>query len=110
MVCLQTTAFFLAVLLGMLGAANFYIGRLNYAIPQLIIFILGTCGGGAVQLRRFRAEEEPLTGGRPKKNLLVQVATGFAPFVVVIWWIVDMFIFAKGYRRGHDKCPLVHDF
>lgn len=106
---MQTTAFFLAVFFGMTGAANFYIGRLNYAIPQLALLVLGTLCGGACRTIRPRAEEEPLTGGKPKMGLL-RWAMGFIPLVVLIWWVVDIFIFATGERSGHDHCPLKPDF
>ncbi|GMH37599.1 hypothetical protein BSKO_05472 [Bryopsis sp. KO-2023] len=101
----QTTAFFMSILLGFFGAANFYIRRLSMAIPQLVLLILSICGGGIAKL---------LSGGdqdyaQQKRNLCLMLVSSMAPFVLLVWWFADLIIFALGDRKDEHGCPLIPD-
>lgn len=91
----QLVAFLLALFCGYLGAANFFIGRLSFAIPQLFLNVIACCGGMAMD------KENP-----GKTVACTTLLTGLA---VGSWWLADIIIFASGNREDGDGCPLRPD-
>lgn len=105
--CLQVTAFFLAVIFGMFGTANFYIGRLDCAIPQLVLFTIAMWSATIYQLKpNGRTEESSFISSPPKSQLLFKLTTGLIPLIIVAWWVADMIIFGIGARKSEGGCPL----
>lgn len=102
----QLTAFLLAFFLTWVGAANFYIGQLALAIPQLLIGIV-VLVMGCVQ-RVFRA----LTKDKDQVGLKV-VACSCGIFLALLsgiqfaWWLADVIIFGINSRPDGNGCPLV---
>lgn len=108
----QKIALVLAAVLSAVGAANFYIARYEYAVPQLALFvclIIASCFG---RILRYLAEDK----GRKTEKFCALCTTITAALVailtlgvIVAWWIADIVLFAKNARRDGDDCPLRSD-
>ena len=101
----QLTAFLLTFFLIWTGAANFYIDRLEFAIPQLIfgivLLVLGCVG---------RCIKECVKDSDSGK-VIVCCFIGIPYLVLSIfffaWWIGDLVIFGTNQRDDGDGCPLI---
>ena len=108
------TALFLSVLLGTTGADNFYINRLEFAIPQLLLFLSPLCGCFAVcsysACAMFLYTKRSL---RPISNcvnlmalILASVAAVLFPLTTISWNIADILLFTVNPRRDNRDCAL----
>ena len=99
----KTTALLLSIFLINFGAANFYIEQYALAIPQIIlglllcVFQFGGCAAAAA-----RDDHEKIT----KTCTLCCSLNLFFTLTVVIWWLVDLIIFAVNARNDGNGCPL----
>ena len=104
----QRTVLLLSIFLSIAGVANFYIGRIEYAIPQLLLLapLIAASIGSCYLRRKFKDRD----------NVLVTVLSFVAAVIVVLvvliilaWWIADVVIFAQNSRLDADGCPLAGD-
>lgn len=108
----QATALIFAAVLSVVGAANFYIARYEYAVPQLALLtclIIASCFG---RILRYFLDDK----GRSTEKFCALCTTVTAAVVailalgvIVAWWIADVVIFARNARRDGDNCPLRGD-
>lgn len=101
----RTTALLLSIFLINFGAANFYIERYEFAIPQIIIGLLlcvfqfGSC---AASCARDDKEKTSIP------CILCCSVNSILSLTVFSWWIADLVIFATNSRMsgGNSVCPL----
>ena len=97
----RLTALLLGIFLVNIGAANFYISRFEFAIPQLILGLLlcilqiGSC------VAECRRDSDPSVCcvGCCFCNSLVSL-------LFLAWWIADIVQFATNTRLDGSGCPL----
>lgn len=108
----QVIALVLAAILSAVGAANFYIARYEYAVPQLALFvclIIASCFG---RILRYLSDDK---GRKTEKfcalctTVTAAVVAIIALGVIVAWWIADIVFFSKNARSDGDNCPLRSD-
>ncbi len=103
----QKIAFLLSVFLSCTGAANFYIERLELAIPQLLLLVvLFVCALVAKILHQFADREKLWLTVTAWVSAIVAI---LAAFTMLAWWIADMVIFLMNDRDDGDDCPLDGD-
>ena len=105
----QLTAFLLAFFLTWTGAANFYINRLEYAIPQLIFGILFCsmcCVIGCVRQTTKDTEENPI---KWCVGCFVGTSTCLLYALFLAWWIAELVIFATNERHDGSGCSLINN-
>ena len=97
----RLTALILGIFLVNLGAANFYIARYEFAIPQLILGLLlcilqiGTC------VAECSRDSDPTISCVSCCFLNSVVSLTF-----LAWWIADIVQFATNARQDGNGCPL----
>lgn len=97
----RTATICLSVFLINFGAANFYIARYEYAIPQIILGLLlcffqfGSC---AVAGRRDEDTSVPC--------IICCSINSVLSLLFLFWWIADIIIFATDQRLDGEGCPL----
>ena len=103
----QLTAFLLSFFLSWLGAANFYIGQLGLAIPQLLIGIFMCCLGCCAGLfRSGKKDNEEVNLFKLILCCALCIPALLLPFVQLAWWIADLVIFGRNDRLDGRGCPL----
>lgn len=101
----RVTAILLSVFLINFGAANFYIGRYELAVPQIILglflcfFQVGSC---AVSKTRDEDTSIPCIICCSFNSLL--------SLLFLAWWIADLAIFISNTRLDGKMCPLIWEF
>ncbi len=110
------TAFLLTFFLVPTGAANFYIDRLEFAIPQLILGIIYICFhlvfpciGASVVVESFKigenVDKNTLRLGFAKCSLCIPYC--LLAMLFFSWWIADLVIFATNQRLDGNGCDLI---
>ena len=101
----QLTAFLLAFFLTWVGAANFYIGQLGLAIPQLIIGVFLFFMSCASRIHRSVTKDS-----EEKSCLLISCCCALFLLVLSLiefaWWLADVIIFGINDRLDGNGCPL----
>ncbi len=103
------TAFLLTFFLVPTGAANFYIERLDFAIPQLllgIIYIFFQCC--VMPCVRSCAKDAKENGDTAKGLISCVLCIPYCllAWLFFSWWIADLVIFGTNQRLDGDNCPL----
>ena len=108
----QRTAVIFAALLSSVGAANFYVGRYEYAVPQLALFLcllIASCFGRAL---RYVLDDK----GRDTEKFCALCSTVCAAVVAILalatilaWWVADVIIFVRNGRTDGEDCSLRED-
>ena len=103
------TAFLLTFFLVPTGAANFYIDRLEFAIPQLIlgvIYIVFQCC--VMPCVRSCAKDAKENGDKAKGIISCCLCIPYCLLALLFfsWWIADLVIFGTNQRSDGDGCPL----
>ncbi|KAL5517504.1 hypothetical protein EMCRGX_G003059 [Ephydatia muelleri] len=115
----QKTAFLLSLFLSSIGAANFYIGRNELAIPQLVMSVVMVATPLLLLCICCCALECSDTGGH-MGGMAVQCILGIMGFVSIVpliiavllalitiaWWIADLVIFVNNERTDGSGCAL----
>ena len=112
------TAFLLTFFLIPTGAANFYIDRLDFAIPQLllgVIYIFCCCFAPCSPICAQSSKNSKTS--KTSKTSKDDVGEGIIaclciPYCLLnllffCWWIADLVAFGKNQRLDGDKCPLI---
>ena len=104
----QLIAFVLSAALSSTGAANFYIARYEFAVPQLailVLFILAGCFGRILyQARSNKSTTQSLCLWI---SVIVSLVLGIiAILTIASWWLADLVIFIRNTRRDGDGCTL----
>ena len=105
------TAFILALLLSGTGAANFYIGRYELAVPQLFILLSALLIqfiliGIRLWARKKKVDED---GFLCVFCCLAMVLTAVLILIVltgITWWIVDVVLIYQNQRLDTNGCHL----
>ena len=108
----QRIAVILAALLSSVGAANFYVARYEYAVPQLALFlclIIASCFGRVI---RYLLDNK----GKDTEKFCALCSTVSAAVVAILtlgtilaWWVADIVIFVRNARTDGENCPLKDD-
>ena len=108
----QRTAVILAALVSVVGAANFYVARYEYAVPQLALFLCLIIASVFGRVLRYVLDDK----GRDTEKFCALCSTVTAGVVAVLalatilaWWIADIVIFVQNTRTDGENCPLRHD-
>ena len=114
------TALLLQVFIGEVGAANFYIGRDNFAGGQLFLFLVilifpfflccASCG-----IHAAFGEGNNICGKLCGCSVVIAIiflciVIILCSFAVPIWWIADIIIFASNQRTDLNGCRLDQPF
>lgn len=97
----RTTALLLSIFLINFGAANFYIERYEFAVPQIILglalcfFQFGSCAVAAK-----RDDDTNVC------CIFCCSVNSFISLLFLAWWLADLIIFALNTRDDGDGCPL----
>ncbi len=103
----QKVAFLLSVFLSCTGAANFYIERLELALPQLfVLLLLIVCAVVAKVTQHFADREKLCLTVIAWVSAILAI---LAALTTLAWWIADMVIFLQNDRDDGDDCPLDDD-
>lgn len=98
----RTVSILLSIFLINFGAANFYIERYEYAIPQIIL-------GLALCLFQFGSCAAAKTNRDNETTIPCIVCCSINSVVSLLffsWWIADLIIFATNMRLDGQKCPI----
>lgn len=111
----QLTAFLLAFFLTWTGAANFYIARYDFAVPQLIFGLLlcaMTCIGRCVKecIKAASDNEEDSGGAKLCLACIVGIPSCILSFLFLAWWITDLVYFGTNRRLDGSGCALIESF
>ena len=108
----QRTAVILAALLSVVGAANFYVARYEYAVSQLALFLCLIIASVFGRVLRYVLDDK----GRDTEKFCALCSTVSAAVIAILalgtiisWWIGDMVIFIQNTRTDGKNCPLRHD-
>ena len=103
----QLMAFLLASFLTISGAANFYIDRLEYAIPQLFIGITFTVLACLAHCLKVALEEN-------ENQKLIFISWSVMGILLVIfglmlasWWLADLILFGTNKQVDGNGCQLI---
>lgn len=97
----RTVAVLLSVFLINFGAANFYIERYEFAIPQIILglalclFQFGSCAAAGTR-----------DGDTSVPCIICCSINSVVSLLFLSWWIADLIIFATNKRLDGQSCPL----
>lgn len=108
----QETSVVLSAVLSPVGAANFYISRFEYAIPQLVLFvvlILASIFGRIVRCFSSEKRRETEKLAVMCSTLAAAVIAVLALLIIIAWWIADLIIFIRNTRRDGNDCLLRED-
>uniref|UniRef100_A0A1X7VU48 Uncharacterized protein n=1 Tax=Amphimedon queenslandica TaxID=400682 RepID=A0A1X7VU48_AMPQE len=105
----QLTAFLLSFFLTWTGAANFYIERYDFAVPQLIFGIIlcamscvGRCAKECVKDKDNKAAKLGVC-------CFIAVPTCLLSMMFFAWWITDLVYFGTNRRTNGDGCYLIEN-
>lgn len=108
----QRTAVIFAALLSVVGAANFYIARYEYAVPQLALFLCLIIASVFGRVLRYVLDDK----GRDTEKFCALCSTVSAAVIAILalatilaWWIADIVIFVRNTRKDGENCPLRDD-
>lgn len=104
------TAFLLTFFLVPTGAANFYIDRLEFAIPQLIlgvIYIFFQCCVMPCVRQCAKDAKENGDSGKGLLSCILCIPYCLLAWLFFSWWIADLVIFGTNQRRDGDGCSLI---
>lgn len=108
----QTTALIFAALLTSVGAANFYVARYEYAVPQLALFLCLVIASIFGRILRYVLDDK----GRATEKFCALCTTVCAAVVAMLclsailaWWVADVIIFVQNARTDGDNCSLRDD-
>ena len=104
------TAFLLTFFLVPTGAANFYIDRLDFAIPQLIlgvIYIFFQCCVMPCVRQCAKDAKENGDSGKGIISCVLCIPYCLLAWMFFSWWIADLVIFGTNKRLDGDNCPLI---
>lgn len=97
----RTVAILLSVFLITFGAANFYIERYEFAIPQIIL---------GLALCLFQFGSCAVAGSRDKDTSIPCIVccsiNSIISLTFLAWWIADLIIFSTNKRLDREMCPL----
>ena len=107
-------ALLLQIFLGVLGAANFYIGQFAFGGGQLFVFILMlilSCALEVLQKLLMKKLKNKDDNSIAKISLLIAtliiaLLALIVSAIVIIWWVVDVIIFAVNSRVDLNGCVL----
>ena len=105
----QLTAFLLAFFLTPVGAANFYINRLEFAIPQLILGILFCALSCVGCCARQAVKDSENDGAKLCVGCFISLPTCCLSLMFLAWWIADLVYFGTNRRLAGDDCPLINN-
>lgn len=108
----QETGVVLSAVLSPVGAANFYIARYEYAIPQLVllvVLIVASLFGRVVRCFSSEKRRETEKFFVMCSTIVAAVIAVLALLIIIAWWIADLVIFIKNTRRDGNDCPLRED-
>ena len=109
-------ALMLQIVLGFVGAANFYIGRISFGLGQLFVFILFSILLFLLEVMRIFSD--CVDCNDCNDNVIVKLGLVLALFIIIvpltfilmliliIWWGVDILIFATNSRVDLNGCIL----
>ena len=108
----QLVAVVLACVCSVFGAANFYIARYEYAVPQLGLLVCLIVASVFGRILQYFSEDK----GRSTEKFCALCTTVTAAVVAILalltiiaWWLADIAIFVMNDRRDGDNCPLSED-
>lgn len=109
-----STALILSILLAPTGAANFYIYRYEYAIPQILLFlspILGflLCMANCIFISALsvKSKSKFLIHSLAYLSLFIFGFIGFSiPLITLCWNIYDVIVFSLNNRLDSNGCTL----
>ena len=104
------TAFLLTFFLVPTGAANFYIDRLDFAIPQLIlgiIYIFFQCCVMPCVRKCAKDAKENDDGCKGLISCALCIPYCLLAMLFFSWWIADLVIFGTNQRLDGDSCDLI---
>eukprot|EP00731_Ephydatia_muelleri_P002409 Em0001g2409a len=109
----QKTAFLLSLFLSSIGAANFYIGRNDLAIPQLVMTVVIVipvalaihCYCSLRALKRGKGLG-PLAFVLLSYGAVILVILVILVLIIISWWIADLVVFVNNERTDGSGCPL----
>ena len=105
----QVTAVILAALLSPVGAANFYIARYEYAVPQLVllvVLIIASCFGRIVRYFSDDKRRDTEKFCALCSTVTAAVVAILSFLAIIAWWLADIVIFTRNTRQDGDDCPL----
>ena len=103
----QRVAFLLSIFLSSTGAANFYIERFEFAVPQLLILVIViVCAIVSKILQQFKERHNNCLAITSWITVIIVIV---ATLTIVAWWIADLVIFVQNDRSDGDDCPLDED-
>eukprot|EP00731_Ephydatia_muelleri_P002390 Em0001g2390a len=118
----QKTAFLLSLFLSSTGAANFYIGRNDLAISQLVMTVVmlvpvvvfaiiccrylfcNTGRGGGGHMGGLDAIGSVLI--MMISGVVILIITVILALITISWWIADLIVFVNNERTDGSGCPL----
>ena len=104
----QSTAFQLALFLTWVGAANFYIKRYEFAVPQLIVGII-LCATFCISSRFFKECNKHEQCRACACFCCCFCTTCLLLLLFIASWIYDLVCFYNNCRVNGDGCPLIKD-
>ena len=110
----KLTALLLQVFIGVVGAANFYIGRIDLGMGQLFLFIILIILPGVTEIFHCRLESSLKGNSDNSKHQIsliliisiLSIITIFVGSFVFTWWLADVIIFATNTRTDLNGCTL----
>ena len=104
----QSTAFQLALFSTWVGAANFYIKRYEFAVPQLIVGII-LCATFCISSRFFKECNKHEQCQACACFCCCFCTTCLLLLLFIASWIYDLVCFYNNCRVNGDGCPLIKD-
>lgn len=86
------------------GTGHFYVGNLNYAIPQLIICLCPTILYSVMCI--FGITLKNSDGSRGLINIIFVLLTSVFFLTMVVWWFVDVITFGTNSYNDSNGIPL----
>jgi hypothetical protein len=99
----QLTAFLLQFFI-LHGSGHFYVGNLQYAIPQLIICLCPTLIYIVMCMMGIKIRKTD--GPRTLTNLILVLFTCLFFFTMISWWLADVIIFGTNSYNDSNGIPL----
>lgn len=105
----QLTAFLLAFFLTWTGAANFYIERYDFAVPQLIFGIILCAMSCIGRCAKECVKDKEENGVKLACACCVCIPTCLLSLMFLAWWITDLVYFGTNRRLDGDGCSLIEN-
>ena len=106
----QLTAFLLALFLTWTGAANFYINRLEYAIPQLIFGLMCCSLSCITKCARDSVKDSEEGGVKVCIGCCIGIPACLLTLLFFSWTLVDLIILGTNQRVDGNGCALIESF